>query len=476
MCVHNPDQKITITVTNYDGLVVKKDFHYSVRYKEAKHLYELRITLGTKLNGSQDQKSFYGHTVDEAIAKARRFLELTFGYYPPTPRSVSEYVQTYIDDHSSMISDSTLSLHKSYLKNQIKPILGNIMLSALDARMIEEFSIILLKKPSLCSAHQAEGKKRNLSKKTVINILSFLHKVLEKARREKLIDENPVPVTSKLDFKYDYPDAAFLPRSLFTHFCNAIANSPYRVMYLFILFTGLRLAEALGLRMIDLDDCFLTVRHQLQRIVSSEKINDQENIIISDRTINRKNKPSRIVHVLRRTKGRRERRIYYTPFVKSLLKSIVKHMRSIPMSYLNTEQLLFVQSNGQHYSKTSIEKDFRKCMDEYSKANNVDLTQLNVHSLRHTYLTWLMDTGVDNSLAARMAGHSSPAITEKIYHHLSVDAINSYIQHETELQGLLCSKVISIADLSPSALNADSNIFNVDDDNDDGDFLLCLKP
>ena len=476
MCVHHPDQKITIAVTNYDGYVIQKDFYYSVRYKTEKKLFELRFSLGMKLDGRQNVKSFYGHTLKEAKTKAEHELEKAFGYYPPKPRSVDEYVQKYIDDHSTMISDSTLSLHKSYFKNHISPHLGKFMVSALNRRMIDDFIIILLKKESLCTAHQSENTKRTLSKKTVINILSFLHKVLENARREKLIDDNPVPVTSELDFKYDYPDAAFMPKHMFKHFCNAIANSPYRNLYLFILFTGLRLAEALGLRMCDLDDRFLTVRHQLQQLLSLEKMHDRENIVVSDRTIVVKSKPSRIVYVLRRTKGRRERRIYYTPFVKNLLKAIIQHMRSIPMSDLNREQLLFVQHNGMHYNKVTIENDFNRCMNEYPVENNVDLTHLTIHSLRHSYLTWIMDTGIDNSLAARVAGHSSPAVTEKIYHHLSNDATNSLIQHDTDLQNSLCRNVVSIADLSPYELDTDSNIpFDVND-SDDGDDLLCLRP
>ena len=72
---------IPITILDDDGKVVVHNYTYSLKIvKNRNNTIELRVSLGMREDGRQNQKSFYGHSEDEAKAKATSYLQETYGY------------------------------------------------------------------------------------------------------------------------------------------------------------------------------------------------------------------------------------------------------------------------------------------------------------------------------------------------------------------------------------------------------------
>lgn len=90
---------------------------------------------------------------------------------------------------------------------------------------------------------------------------------------------------------------------------------------------------------------------------------------------------------------------------------------------------LFADENGGLSHCTKL----RRALNKYQETYGVSATP---HQLRHTYATILHDAGLDAKDAQYVLGHSSIAVTEDIYTHISrtrqklnLDQLNSYLKN-----------------------------------------------
>ena len=99
------------------------------------------------------------------------------------------------------------------------------------------------------------------------------------------------------------------------------------------------------------------------------------------------------------SKGKKDRHAVLNPQLLLLLREYYKNYKP---SYW-----LFEGMNGEKYSTTSIQKIFRKAVQE-SKTN----AWATVHTLRHSYATHLLEGGVNLRYIQTSMGHSSSKTTE----------------------------------------------------------------
>ena len=158
----------------------------------------------------------------------------------------------------------------------------------------------------------------------------------------------------------------------------------WRVLFEFLAYTGLRIGEALGVRWCDVDveAAVLHVRQQLSR----------------------QRKPKH----LKTDAGRRD--VVLAPAVTWLLRE-----RWLASPYKASEQLVFCKSNGEGGDYRDAGRAFRAAV---KAAGLQGQGRLSLHSLRHGFASLLIAKKLNPVFVSRQLGHSSPAITFRVYAHL----------------------------------------------------------
>ena len=151
-------------------------------------------------------------------------------------------------------------------------------------------------------------------------------------------------------------------------FLNTISNLKHRCIMYVIYSAGLRLSEAIYLKIEDLDF------DRLQ------------------------------IHV-RRAKGRKERYTIFSKKAAAVVRNIYSQYN--PISYL------FVGQKGGLYSGRSVENVFSRTLEKSGIRKAAK-----VHTLRHSFATHLHEHGVDIRYIQELLGHQSPKTTQ-IYTHVS---------------------------------------------------------
>ena len=149
---------------------------------------------------------------------------------------------------------------------------------------------------------------------------------------------------------------------------NALSNLKHRAMLVLIYSCGLRSGELINLRIVDID---------------------------SDRMV---------IHI-KGAKGKKDRIIPLSHVALELLREYFMHYRP--------KEFLFNGETNLQYSKTSLQKVFYKA----KRIAKIDKPST-LHTLRHSYATHLLESGVNLRLIQEILGHSSPKTTQ-IYTHVS---------------------------------------------------------
>jgi len=118
----------------------------------------------------------------------------------------------------------------------------------------------------------------------------------------------------------------------------------------------------------------------------------------------------RMLIIIKQGKGRKDR-------VTNLSEKMLKQLRVYYKTYKPKKWLFEGQKNGEHISSRSLQKVFNVAVKK-AKINK-DVT---FHSLRHSFATHLLESGVDLRYIQELLGHSSSKTTE-IYTHVSKKSI-----------------------------------------------------
>ena len=153
---------------------------------------------------------------------------------------------------------------------------------------------------------------------------------------------------------------------------NALNNKKHKCALSLIYSAGLRRSELLNLKLTDIDS-------------------------------------SRMVIMIRKAKGQRDRLVPLSPVVLEMLRAYYKEYK--PKEYLFEGQF------GGSYSAKSLEKILKKAADIAGIKKKV-----NLHMLRHSYATHLLEGGTNLRYIQELLGHKSPKTTQ-IYTHVSSDQL-----------------------------------------------------
>lgn len=284
-------------------------------------------------------------------------------------------VGKYLEDWLSGLdrAGSTLERYEMAIRVNIKPHLGHVRLSALNALHLETFY---------------RDQRENLSGASVRIFHAILTKALSRAVKVGLINRNPcadveaVPMPDKREVRFLTPEQK-------AGFIAAMEGSPYRPFLMTALATGMRLSELRGLhwRDVDLKAGVIRVRHTA----------DRHNVIID----HMKSKTSR-------------RNIAIPPVLIEILKSHHQHLLEEKVRLRPIWQdlgLVFPRPDGGVMSISVIHPPLKIISDRAGVA-------VHFHGLRHTHASDLIAAGVHPKVISERLGHASISITLDRYGHL----------------------------------------------------------
>jgi integrase/recombinase XerD len=209
-------------------------------------------------------------------------------------------------------------------------------------------------------------------KETTINLrLASLKSYFEFLEGEKYIKNNPVKAIKKI--KMQSPAA---PKSLDEQTYRALRRHIYRcgnkshiAMYEIFTRCGVRNFELINIRLTDFD------------------ISDRKGTL---KVVGKLNK------------------VRYIPLHKDVRDAINNWMeirKNIKTKYDN----LFISERKTPYTRSGIWKIFKKYCEQ------IGITDVTIHSFRHYFCRTLLKNGVDISVVAKLAGHSSGFVTAQVY-------------------------------------------------------------
>lgn len=357
--------------------------------------WEARFTSGfDRASGKQIQKSIYGNTQREVREKlSQTTVEVDDGtYLDPCLMTVGEWITIWMAEYTGDKKWSTLKNYRAAVNTHIIPALGRYKLSQLNPHILQAFINSLLR---------GDGKEKPLSAKTVKNVHGVLRKSLAVAVQLEYLKRNPAEkvILPRVEKKAIKPlTDAQVVSLVATAGCDGFGT-----LFKVVVFTGLRLGEALGLTWdcVDFSKHRITINKQLQK----RPLKDGGYVFSS-------------------LKNDKIRVIAPAPYVLDLLKEWQQKQKEDRLmagtaweGWRNERErqtaLVFTNELGGHLHPQTVYNHFKKL------AASIGAPNARVHDLRHTYAVLSLQNGDDVKTVQGNMGHATAAFTLDVYGHVS---------------------------------------------------------
>lgn len=361
---------------------------------------EYRISYIEKETGKKKFKSFSGQTNQECTYKALKWKNEYFSIKKSTELNsycnIAQWANYWFENFVvGAVKETTINDDRSILDKHIIPGLGDIILSELSYCVLQEFYKKLQTKDN--------GRGGKLSPKTIRNIASVVKRLIKQACIYDLI---PKDYSANLKLpKCSKPEMVVFTKDehlLFIENCLECGTT-YDYVLIFLLATGTRLKEALGLQWdkINFDKKVVTINQQIQSVPSR----------------NKNSKYKYEIKILKETKTKHSTRdIPIYDFLIPALKKLKGKQNELKLKngnlYDRDLNLVFAKDNGYFICDTTLRKYYNE------KLERLGIKHIRLHDLRHTFATRAFEAGVDPKLISSYLGHSNIATTMDIYTHV----------------------------------------------------------
>lgn len=222
--------------------------------------WEARYTEGFDPGtGKQVQRSITGKTQKEVAQKLKAATAAIDAgtYAAPSKMTVGQWLDIWSEEYLGSAKPKTVMLYKATISNHLKPAFGRIKLDALDTHTIQKL---------YNSLRRPREDKPALSPKTIKNIHGIFHKALQQAVKIGYLRFNPADACELP--RMEHREIKPLDDETIAAFMKAIRGHRFEVVYLTMLFTGMRRGEACGLTWdcVDLEQGTIRVDKQLQNV------------------------------------------------------------------------------------------------------------------------------------------------------------------------------------------------------------------
>ena len=348
--------------------------------------WEGRYTAGRNpATGKAIYKNVLGKTQAEVKEKLKKAIEETKGLNIAKAESytVGQWMDVWYEYYAQIkVRPSSHKTYESYIKNHIKPSIGNIPLTKLTTLDLQRLYQKLLTEGRV-DRLEAQNQPKGLSPKTVRNINQVISSAMQLAIQQHLISHDPTDGCALP--KTEHREMQALSADQLAAFLLEAKHSGVFEMYYIELATGLRRGELLGLKWedIDFDNRTLRVRRQVGRV----------NGEVREAPLKTKN-------------------AYRTISLGADAVGILKQQREKHPS----SSYVFPGPTGGPIAPDSVLHMLHRVLDR------AGLPELRFHDLRHTFATLALQNGVDVKTVSGMLGHFSAGFTLDTYAHVTTAA------------------------------------------------------
>ena len=351
-----------------------------------------RLSIGRDPGtGKYKYKYLYGATQAEVRKKMTAFsAELDKGaFVEPSKMTLGQWLDVWHAEYLAGVKHTTISQYGTQIDQHIKPFLGAVKLVELTPTMIQS---MYNAKKRLRDADPKAG----LSAKSIRNLHGVLHKALHQALRLGYISANPCDACEPP--RFDRYEIKPLTTEEITTLLHACKGSKYEKLYTVVLFSGVRISEALGLRWscVDFERGKITINKQLQK---------------------ERKKGGGGTYRLYDTKTSTTRTITLSAHVVDVLREVKKEQAQnrliMGAAWANDMNLVFTHEDGQHLCHSTVWACFKRLVKK------LGFPDARVHDLRHTFATISLESGDDLKTVQKNLGHSKIGTTGDTYAHVT---------------------------------------------------------
>ena len=348
--------------------------------------WEGRYTAGRNpATGRAIYKNVLGKTQAEVKEKLKKAIEETKGLNIAKAESytVGQWMDVWYEYYAKIkVRPSSHKTYEGYIKNHIKPSIGNIPLTKLTTLDLQRLYQKLLTEGRV-DRLEAKNQPKGLSSKTVRNINQVISSAMQLAIQQHLISHDPTDGCALP--KTEHREMQTLSADQLTAFLLEAKHSGVFEMYYIELATGLRRGELLGLKWEDID--FTTQTLRVRRQVG--RINGE----VREAPLKTKN-------------------AYRTISLGTDAVGILKQQREKQPS----SAYVFPGPTGSPIAPDSVLHMLHRVLDR------AGLPEIRFHDLRHTFATLALQNGVDVKTVSGMLGHFSAGFTLDTYAHVTTAA------------------------------------------------------
>ncbi|MBR6982066.1 MAG: site-specific integrase [Ruminococcus sp.] len=392
---------------------------------------QVTLTVGRKEDGSPDRKSFYGETRKEANAKREDYkLKKQLGLIVDKRVYVKDWIDTCLSLYRTKVDDAYKS-NDAVPYHKIQKAIGRMYVD--DVREADLQKLL--------------NDNSNMSFSTVDKLYQAIRLVFDRARRNKLIFDNPAENLEMPDTEKGTHRA--LERWEIDCILNNWQQHRCGIWAMLLMLAGLRRGEMIGLDWsnVDMDNMQLTVKQVGVIKTNQSAIVDRAKTKAGIRTLpicqplwdclNSVPKDKRKGLVCTMADGKR--------ITGSGFKRGWDGFNLAMQRILNGEPV--IQQGRREKLDAKIEK-------AKAAGKQYVLFSVQAHDLRHTFATGLYDAGIDIKSAQYYLGHADIRMTLDLYTHLS-----------EEREKAQRSQLVTFLDgwLKVGAENAENHEINADD-------------
>lgn len=278
------------------------------------------------------------------------------------------------------VRPNTVRNYTDRYEHNIKPVIGNKLLSEV--------------KPMHCQKIFTDMAEEGYKTSTINQARIALFNMFELARENDILLANPCKKSVKSNIGKPSEKKEALSVDIQKKFLKEVAGYSYENQYRFILQTGLRTGELIGLRWSDIDF--------ENRTIKIERTMEYRHKVGEWRVGPPKSKSG-------------YRTIPLTDEAIRILKNQMEKNKSLKIIPFEWKDVVFLCKNGTPVKNSTYDTGLFKTCDK------AGIPKFSMHVLRHTFATRCIEGGMKPKTLQQILGHSNIGITMNLYVHITED-------------------------------------------------------